>query len=118
MYSKGAADRRLWMVVYSKGAIQAAVVEAAKTLGYSEVREHQRLVLRNFLVGKMCPISLSFSRKSCSSLLNDSSNLINFSIERTHGTLHKKASAGNKVPVFTGKSGTSLFQYAPRTACH
>ena len=37
------------MAVYSKRAIQAAVAEAAKTLGYSELREDQKVVVKQFL---------------------------------------------------------------------
>ena len=65
-----------------------AVAEAAKTLGYSEVREHQ-VVDEQFFHRKDVSHFNKLFHKSCFSLRNDSFNLINFSMERTHGTLHK-----------------------------
>ena len=45
------------MAVYSKRVIQAAVAEAAKTVGYSELRKHQKVPI--VLPGKVWHLLLS-----------------------------------------------------------
>ena len=66
------------MAVYSKGAIQAAVAEAAKTLGYSELREHQKVVVEQFFSRKDVFVSLpTESGKSlCYCLLPKASDIL------------------------------------------
>ena len=64
--------------MYSKRAIQAAVAKAAKTLGYSELREHQKVVVEQFLSRKYVFVSLpTGSGKSlCYCLLPGSSDIL------------------------------------------
>ena len=59
-------DRKLWNGCVLKGTIQAPIVNAAKTLGYSELREHPKVAVKHFFCRE--DVFVSLSTRSCMSL--------------------------------------------------